>query len=252
MKPLSAIRQDAEFKTLDLIRELEAIHPKINKTLTHDDFNDPTLFDDSLLTKYNQFRTRVQQANNEIWNEAQKYFSTVIHDLMDAGVDVGYHTDGTEVYNNLQMSIFEPSIHTTKLHSVIYEYRNHIEFAAFWERSCTVLNKDTSKWVNIQPARTPTIFIKNGLLVLQDKKLSSAEELIIAVRTELNCGYKMHSTKYKLNSLQNKDVQSYINNVQEHKLLEELLTRTPGSYNVRLYNYREDGIVVHLKEDKKC
>lgn len=252
MKPLSTIRQDAEFELLDLIREMEAIHPKLNKTLTYDDFNDPSLFDDSLKTKYIEFTKKVHTANQKIWTEAVQYFNTVIHDLMDAGVDVGYHSDGTEVYRNLQIHLFEPSVHTSKLYSAIYEYKNSIQLTPFWERTCSVLNKETSKWININRALSPTAYIKHGLLALKDKRLSSAEELIIAVKTELNCGYKMHSTKYKLNSLQDKDIQSYINNVQEHKLLEELLTREPGSYNVRLYNYRENGIVVHLKEDKNA
>lgn len=250
MKPLSTIRQDAEFETLDLIREMEAIHPKLNKTLTHDDFNDPSLFDDSLKTKYLEFTNKVNKANEKIWKEAVEYFNAVIHDLMDAGVDVGYHSDGTEVYKNLQIVLFEPSIHTSKLYAVIYEFKHYVKFIPFWEKTCTVLNKETSQWVNINRALKPTEYIKHGLSALQDKSLSSTEQLIIAVKTELNCGYKMHSTKYKLNSLQDKDIKSYIDNVHEHKLLEELLTREPGSYNVRLYNYREDGIVVHLKEDK--
>jgi hypothetical protein len=249
MKPLSAIRQDVEFETLDLVRELEAIHPKMNKTLEHDDFNDPSLYDDNLKTQFEIFKKKVQEVNLKYWSQALEYFNIIIHDLMDSGVDVGYHSDGSDVYNNFKVQEFEPSIHTTKLYSSVMEYKNSIHFIPFWQRTSTVLNKDTDKWVNITPGVNPTSYIKYGLHALKERKLTRTEELIIAVRTEMNCGYKMHSTKHGFNKLLDKDVQEYINNIQEHKLLEELLTREPGSYNVRLYNYKDDGIVVHLKED---
>lgn len=253
MKTLIEIRHEAQRLQLQHHTEAKKIHPKLISSLEESDLSDPSLFDNSLIEKFKEFQKETDKSNTYIWKLAQEYFNNIANDLNYIGVDIGFYMDGDKVSIPIDFSLYEPSTHLRKIYDAVMHFNRYIDFQPFWNHEVNMYIKDSSRYVIIGKTYNPVQYIKNAReRIYNTRTLSPTEKLIIAVKTELQCGYKMINPKYKNVHNEVKDINSYIESVTEHKLLEELLKNEPGYYNLVDVHFNSTGIEIELKEQKNA
>lgn len=249
MKTLIEIRNEARELLIQLRLEAEKIHPKLISSLKESDLSDTSLFDNSLVEKYKTLQSEINENNKYIWALAQEYFNNIVKDLKVNEVDIGFYTDGEKVSIPLDFSLYEPSVHVRKIYDAVMEFNRYISFEPFWCHEINMYLKDSNRYVMIGKTYNPVQYIKNALdRIEQSKTLSLTEKLIVAIKTEIQCGYEMNNPKYPNLHNETKDINAYISSVIEHKVLEEVLKKEPGFYQITDVHYKNNCIEIELKE----
>ena len=250
MKTLIEIRREARQILIQLRNEAEKIHPKLISPLEEKDFFDPSLFDDTLREKFGKLHKQISYQNDYIWNLAREYFENIATDLRYNNVDIGYNNNGEPLTIPIDYSTYEPSMHLKKIYNAVLEFKNFVCFQPFWTKQISLHLNDSQQWVQIYSSHTPCSYIKNANEAITNSAvLKKNELLIIAIKTEIRCDYEMHKPKYKNPYRDTNEMTGYINNVLEHKLLEELLKNEPGNYSIQEIKYTTDEITVKVQKD---
>jgi len=251
MKTLIEIRNEAHNLLKQHHLEAEKIHPKLISSLQESDLSDQSLFDNSLIDKYTELEKNIDKSNKYIWLLAQEYFNNIAKDLTYNDVDIGFYSNGEKVSIPIDFSLLEPSIHVSKIYNAVMEFNRYIDFEPFWKHEVSIYIKDYNKYVIIGKNYNPVMYIKNAKDRIESSKNHTlTQKLIIAVKTELQCGYKMHSPKYKTDYNDNKSISTYIDCVVEHKQLEELLKHKSGIYDIVDIIFDNDGTIeVKIQEN---
>lgn len=247
MKSLTDILQYASQKRKELSVQAKKIHPLLLSRVT--DASDTSLYNNELQDKFNDFYLDVDEVNKIIWDDAKRYYESIMIDFSAHDIEIGFNTNGTGFdLRDLNVAIYEPSFEIEPIYKMVLQFRDHIKFTPFWKYSVDILDPKTNCYFTVQPSLNPIMYINSMSSNAKHVMRSNNEMFIIACKTELNTPYKMStSLLYPDVNSATKSVKEYSVLVQEHKVLEELLKHEPNKeYQVKIqFN---DFIEVLIKE----